>query len=174
MIEEPHGAATTSRHFSDYLAYYRAEIIEKVTRLPEAELRKSRVPSGWTLIELVSHLVHMEQRWFVWGFLGEDIESPWGDWSVDDDPWAEGVDARWQVPESTTLIDLTDALTAVGERTTEILDGHSLRESAQPGPRWPGAVEDLRWICFHVLAEYARHAGHLDIAIELAGRDRDR
>ena len=27
----------------------------------------------------------------------------------------------------------------------------------------------LGWICFHVLQEYARHAGHLDIAVELAG-----
>ena len=27
----------------------------------------------------------------------------------------------------------------------------------------------LRWICFHVLQEYARHAGHLDIVVELAG-----
>ena len=26
----------------------------------------------------------------------------------------------------------------------------------------------LMWICFHVLHEYARHAGHLDIACELA------
>jgi hypothetical protein len=27
----------------------------------------------------------------------------------------------------------------------------------------------LAWICFHVLQEYARHAGHLDVAVELAG-----
>jgi hypothetical protein len=28
---------------------------------------------------------------------------------------------------------------------------------------------DLRYVCFHVLQEYARHAGHLDVAVELAG-----
>jgi hypothetical protein len=27
----------------------------------------------------------------------------------------------------------------------------------------------LAWICFNVLQEYARHAGHLDVAVELAG-----
>ena len=27
---------------------------------------------------------------------------------------------------------------------------------------------DLRWLGFHVLTEYARHAGHLDIVVELA------
>ena len=26
----------------------------------------------------------------------------------------------------------------------------------------------LAWICFHVLQEYARHAGHLDVVRELA------
>lgn len=176
-VEEPLGAGTTSQHFSDYLAFYRAEVIEKLTGLPEEELRRSRIPSGWTPIELLSHLVHMEQRWFAWGFLGEDVAKPWGDWNVDEDPWAEGAHgagAKWEVPATTTLIDLTDALTAVGEQTTEILDAHSLSEVAQPGPRWPdtdwpGAVGDLRWICFHVLQEYARHVGHLDIAIELSG-----
>ncbi|MGH3314739.1 MAG: DUF664 domain-containing protein [Nocardioidaceae bacterium] len=28
----------------------------------------------------------------------------------------------------------------------------------------------MEWICFHVLQEYARHAGHLDVAVELASR----
>lgn len=170
-IEEPTGPATTAELFADYLAYYRAEVIHVTNQLSARQLRTSLLPSGWTPIELVSHLVHMEQRWFVWGFLGEDVAHPWGDWTVDEDPWAAGSDARWQVPESTTLIDLTDALTAVGERTTEILRGNPLQTPAQPGPRWPGEVQDLRWICFHVLQEYARHAGHLDIAVELAGRD---
>jgi hypothetical protein len=27
----------------------------------------------------------------------------------------------------------------------------------------------LQWICFHVLQEYARHVGHLDVVVELAG-----
>jgi hypothetical protein len=35
---------------------------------------------------------------------------------------------------------------------------------------WAGQQSrDLERICFHVLAEYARHAGQLDIAVELAG-----
>ena len=35
-----------------------------------------------------------------------------------------------------------------------------------------GSAQDpptLSWICFHVLQEYARHVGHLDVAVELAG-----
>ena len=38
-----------------------------------------------------------------------------------------------------------------------------------PGPRFPDGPPTLRWICQHVVHEYARHAGHLDVAAELAG-----
>lgn len=62
-----------------------------------------------------------EQRWFVWGFLGDQVAEPWGDWNTDE-PW---------------LSDDADA--------------------TRPSARWT------------VAAEYARHAGHLDIAAELGG-----
>ena len=52
---------------------------------PERQ-RTSTVPSGWTPIELLSHVLHMEQRWFVWGFLGEAVDDVWGDWTIDN-PW---------------------------------------------------------------------------------------
>ena len=42
------------------------------------------------------------------------------------------------------------------------------RLAAAPGGRFADDPPSLEWICFHVLAEYARHAGHLDIAVELA------
>ena len=38
---------------------------------------------------------------------------------------------------------------------------------ASPGGRFADDPPTLEWICFHVLAEYARHAGHLDIVVEL-------
>jgi hypothetical protein len=51
-----------------------------------------------------------------------------------------------------------------------VLASHALDEQAPPGPRFEhGDPATLAWICFHVLQEYARHAGHLDVAVELAG-----
>ena len=39
-----------------------------------------------------------------------------------------------------------------------------------PGPRWEGAEPaSLERVLFHLLQEYARHLGHLDIVTELAG-----
>jgi uncharacterized damage-inducible protein DinB len=142
-----------------YLDFYRATVVRKLTSIPEAELRASRLPSGWSPLELLSHLAHMERRWVVWGFLGEDVAAPWGD----------AREARWHVPEDVTVDDLVAQLRATGERTTQVLGEHALDELAALGGRFDEAPPALAWICFHVLQEYARHAGHLDIAVELAG-----
>lgn len=158
-----------------YLDFYRESVAEAVLALPDAERRASRLPSGWTPIELLSHVLHMEQRWFVWGFLGEDVADPWGDWTTAE-PWTgadeTAPDARWQVPDDVTAEALVDRLRAVGRRTTEALAAHALDEPAPAGPRFDEEPPpSLEWICFHVLQEYARHAGHLDIVVELAGSE---
>lgn len=145
-----------------YLDYYRDAVARKVTGLSDGELRVSRVPSGWTPIELLSHLVHMERRWFVWGFLAEPVPDPWGD-------HAGGVDGgRWQVPDGVTAQELVERLRDGGRRTTQILTTTSLGARGGVGGRFTAApTPTLLWIGFHVLQEYARHAGHLDIAREL-------
>lgn len=167
MTEPGHDIEGSASRFSAYLDYYRSEITGAVTALPEDELRTTRLASGWTPIELLSHILHMEQRWFVWGFLGETVDDVWGDWDTDD-PW-ENEGGRWQVDEEVSVASLVDRLEAVGERTREVLAGNPLEALAPIGPRFSDDPPDLEWICLHVLQEYARHAGHLDIVVELAG-----
>jgi hypothetical protein len=54
--------------------------------------------------------------------------------------------------------------------TRAIVEQHDLTEVGQPGPRWEGAPPpSLERILFHLLQEYARHVGQLDIVVELAG-----
>ncbi len=65
--------------FARYLDWYRETVIAKVAALDAVDRRTSRLPSGWTPLEMLTHLAHMERRWLVWGFLGEDVEDPWGD-----------------------------------------------------------------------------------------------
>src|SRR5690349_21042770 len=88
--------------WSAYLDWMRDELAQTVLALDPDEQRRSRVPSGWSPIELLSHCLHMEQRWFVWGFLREEVDEPWGDWSAPD-PWSTSGrarrDLRWAVPE---------------------------------------------------------------------------
>lgn len=164
---EKSGPAGTDR-WVGYLDWVRAELVDGVLGLGVEERRTTRLPSGWTPIELLSHVLHMEQRWFVWGFLGEHVDEPWGDWTVDE-PWDSDADGRWHVADDVTAEELVERLGEVAARTRAVLADHPLTATASPGGRFGDDPPTLEWICFHVLAEYARHAGHLDIAVELAG-----
>jgi len=65
--------------FLGYLDYFRSRLVSKLQALPAGELRRSRLPSGWTPIELLKHLAYVELRWLEWGFEGRDVADPWGD-----------------------------------------------------------------------------------------------
>ena len=161
--EPESGLAGEAGHHAAYLAFYRATVIEKCRSLPEPELRRPWVPSGWTLLELANHLAYMEQRWFVWGFLGEEVDEPWGDSRGDGE-------SAWFVPPGRGLAEVISMLEEVGRRTEAVLEATPLETVAATTGRFRDQEPpDLRWICFHVLQEYARHAGHLDVAVELAG-----
>ncbi|QYJ04003.1 DinB family protein [Nocardioides panacisoli] len=174
--EPAKGRAAGAERWADYLDWLRESMVVGVLALTDEQRRTSRVPSGWTPLELLSHVLHMEQRWFVWGFLGEDVPDPWGDWNVDE-PWlGDNSDetrpaARWVVAPSVTAEDLAARLRSVGTRTRGVLRDHPLSATASPGGRFGDEPPTLEWICFHVVAEYARHAGHLDIVVELAATD---
>jgi hypothetical protein len=162
--EFPEPASTTADPkplFLDYLDYYRATVEAKLTGLSDAELRHSRLPSGWTPIELLKHLVFMEQRWLVWGFAAEPVGAPWGD---------NGPDGRWHVGDDESVEELLAALRRGGARTRAIVEAADLATLGGVGGRFGPEQEPptLVWILFHVLQEYARHAGHLDIVRELA------
>ena len=145
--------------FVTYLDYFRSGVIARVEGLYEVESRSSRVASGWTPLELLRHLTFVEMRWLEWGFEGRGVAEPWGD----------NHDGRWHVRAEESLGELTSALQAQGERSRSVIESHDLSEIGQPGPRWNGAEPPtLERILFHLLQEYARHLGHLDIVAELA------
>jgi hypothetical protein len=145
--------------FLGYLDYFRSRLVSKLEGLPSGELRRSRLPSGWTPLELLKHLTYVEMRWLEWGFAGRDVP----------DPWADSRDDRWYVAPGETLPGLVAALHAQAARTRAIVDAHDLADLGQPGERWDGADPPaLERVLFHLLQEYARHVGHLDIASELA------
>ncbi|MEX0429023.1 DUF664 domain-containing protein [Nocardioides sp. DS6] len=157
------GTPGETAYVAAFLRFYRATIIEKCRALPVSEQRRPHLPSGWTPLELVWHLAYVERRWFVWGFLGEQVPEPWGD-HVGDDP-----EGSWFVPAETSLDDVVAMLERVAARTEDVLLRHAAEEVAALGGRFAADPPDLRWICAHVLQEYARHAGHLDVVVELAG-----
>ena len=85
-------AAGRAEVFLRYLDYFRGSVVAKIEALAEDDLRRSRLPSGWTPLELLKHLRYVELRWIEWGFEGRDVGEPWGDRR----------DERWYVgPEET-------------------------------------------------------------------------
>jgi len=159
--EPPRTLTETGPLLLGYLDYYRSVIASKVVGLSEAQLRTAPLPSGWTPLGLLNHLVHMERRWLRWGFMAEHVEDVEGDQGV----------GPWLVPEDATLDGLLGELEAVGSRTRAIVSKSDLTAPASTGGRFaaddPRPAPTLGWILFHVLQEYARHAGHLDAAREL-------
>ena len=145
--------------FLGYLDYFRSRLVSKLDSLPGGELRSSRLPSGWAPIEMVKHLAQVERRWLEWGFEGRAVT----------DPWADSRDGRWYVAADETLAELVATLDEQAARTRAIVESHDLADIGQPGERWDGADPPaLERILFHLLQEYARHVGHLDIVSELA------
>jgi uncharacterized damage-inducible protein DinB len=146
--------------FLSYLGYFRSRLVSKLESLPADELRRSRLPSGWTPAELLKHLTYVEMRWLEWGFEGREAADPWGD----------SRDGRWYVAADETPGQLIAGLRAQAARTRAIVESHDLAEVGQPGDRWDGGDPPaLERVLFHLLQEYARHVGQLDIVSELAG-----
>ena len=142
----------------DYLDHFRSVLLVKVQGLTEAQLRTSPLPSGWTLLELVRHLTYVERRWLVWGFQGRPVAQPWGDQR----------DGRWYVSPQEDPADVVRALQEQGEVSRAVVRAAELSDVGQPGERWEGAPPPtLERVLFHLLQEYARHAGHADVLREL-------
>jgi hypothetical protein len=157
---EPTGPVDSrSEVFLGYLDYFRSVLLHKLDGLPDSELRSSRLPSGWTPIELLKHLTYVELRWLEWGFEGRDVGDPWGD----------NREGRWYVAPDESLGDLVAALRSQAARSRAVVEAHDLTDVGAPGERWDGAdPPPLERVLFHLVQEYARHVGHLDIVRELA------
>lgn len=161
--EPPRDLNDPAELFAAYLTYYRTAAFRKLNGLTDAELRTSRLPSGWTPLELLKHLAYMERRWLRWGFAGEQVDAPWGD---------HGSADRWTVAPNETVDGIKAMMLAQAEHTEQIIASARLDQLGEVGGRFDeNNRATLAWILFHVLQEYARHLGHLDVARELVDGD---
>jgi uncharacterized damage-inducible protein DinB len=144
----------------EYLDYFRSRLVSKLESLPAGGLRASRVGSGWTPLELLNHLRYVELRWMEWRYEGRDVADPQGD----------VLDGRWHVAADETLADLVAALSAQAARTRAIAEAHDLADPGRPSDRWDGpGPATLERVLLHLVQEYARHLGQLDVVSEQSG-----
>ena len=142
-----------------YLEWYREALMRKLSGLSDEQLREPVEPLGWSPLGLVQHLGWVERRWMRWGFAAEDVLAypPGGD------------EAEWTVPADRASAQVMDAYRLEVSHTRALLDGAALNDRARLGGRFRTSEQapSLGRILFHLLQEYARHVGHLDVAREL-------
>ncbi|MFA1542465.1 DinB family protein [Actinomadura monticuli] len=160
--EPPPTLTGTRELLLGYLDYYRAALLRKLDGMPDGDLRTSRLPSGWTPLALLKHLAYVERRWFRWGFAAEQVDDVWGEQAP--------ATQRWHVLPDESADEIRRLFLDECERSRTIVVDADLRDQAGAGGGF-GASEQrpaLIWILFHVLQEYARHVGQLDIVRELS------
>ena len=163
VTEEPENTHdSTDELLVAYLDFFRASVLRKLEGLTDRQLRTSLLPSGWSPLEMLHHLTHVERRWMQWGFLGQKIELPWGDWA------ATGP-RRWAVPDGRSFDDLRADYINTCNTSREIAAAWSTSTPGANSERFrdPSNPPNLGWILFHLLQEYARHVGQLDVVREL-------
>lgn len=151
-VSDPH------QLLSDYLDWYRDRLIGKLDGLSDTQLRASVIPLGWSPLGMVKHLSWVERRWMRWGFAAEDIVAyPTG-----------GDEVEWGVAEEATEAVIAGYLEEV-QRSRALAAAAGLDDRAQVGSRFKTLADapTLGRILFHLLQEYARHVGQLDVAREL-------
>jgi GNAT superfamily N-acetyltransferase/uncharacterized damage-inducible protein DinB len=147
-----------------YLDWYREALMRKVAGLSDAQLRTPVAPLGWSPLGLIRHLGWVERRWMRWGFAAEDIVVSPADWGN-----VSGDDAEWGVPDGESTGSVMSAYLDEVRRSRSLAEGAALTERARVGGRFRTVDEapSLGRILFHLLQEYARHVGQLDVAREL-------
>ncbi|MFF0852901.1 DinB family protein [Streptomyces sp. NPDC003280] len=142
-----------------YLDWYRTALMRKLAGLSDNQLRTPVEPLGWSPLGLVQHLGWVERRWLRWGFAAEDVVA-----------YPAGGDAEeWTVPADTSTAQALAAYEAEVAVANSVALTADLSDKARLGGRFKTIEQapSLGRILFHLLQEYARHVGHLDVAREL-------
>jgi hypothetical protein len=157
--EPPRSVEDPKEILLQQLSYYRATLLDKLDGLTPEQLSSSIVPSGWTPLGLLRHLAFVERRWMQWGFEAKQMSDPRGD---------EGPDSKgWVVMPEDNVASLSAWWATITARTEAVARAAELTDRAALGGRFSSDPPTLGWILAHLLQEYARHVGHLDVVREL-------
>ncbi|MFX4273222.1 DinB family protein [Propionibacteriaceae bacterium Y1685] len=141
-----------------WLELYRVTVLHKIAGLePEQLAQRSVPPSTLSLVGVVRHLAEVEAYWLREVLHGEDVDDIWStrespDGDIDD---ANAETAAADVARYQQEVELARARQA----DWQDLDGPVRGERR-------GKPLNLRWILTHLIEEYARHLGHMDLLRE--------
>jgi len=140
-----------------WLDYHRATLLLKCSGLSFEQLATAAVPpSTLTLLGLLRHMTIVEQYWFHKIFADHDVVPAY---DAPDDP-----DVEFNDLQSATIEEVERDFLDACERSRVIVSNADLSSLARAAQ--PSTPIDLRWICVHMIEEYARHNGHADLLRE--------
>jgi uncharacterized damage-inducible protein DinB len=153
---DPPAQADERTILAGFLRWQRDTLVLKCSGLDAAELaRRSVDPSTMSLLGLVRHLADVERGWFRRVMAGQDAPPHYrSGTTLDGDfdgavPDPEVVAQAWTVWRSEV---------AFAERF--VADAPDLDITGNHPKRGPIS---LRWVLVHMIEEYARHLGHVDL-----------
>ena len=143
-----------------YLDAQRRHVLGILDGLPDADMHRAVLPSGWNPAGLLKHLALDDERFWFQAVVA-------GDQPVIESIGKDG-DA-WQVPADVPAADIVTLYRREIERSNAIIAATTLDA---PPAWWPDffgtfRLDNLRDVLLHVITETACHAGHLDAAREL-------
>lgn len=142
-----------------WLDLYRETVLLKITGLTAEQLTRRAVPpSSMSLLGVIRHLTEVEAYWLRVVLLDEqDVPDYYctpvrRDGDFDDvDPATAGADIAAYMAELVTTRTNVSAWTDLGAPVRGLRKGKQV---------------NLRWILTHLVEEYARHLGHMDLLRE--------
>ncbi|WP_114560440.1 mycothiol transferase [Desertihabitans aurantiacus] len=145
-----------------YLTMQREHVLQVVDALDDEQLRRATLPSGWTPVGLVKHLVMDEERFWFRAVVAGEREA------IEELGRVAGT--TWTVPADVPAASVVQAYRDEIARADAIIAATDLDA---PPAWWPGdlfgswRLHSLREVMLHLVVEVACHAGHLDAAREL-------
>jgi hypothetical protein len=155
---EPPFLATERESLDSWLEFHRATVLQKIDGLDAEQLcRRSAPPSALSPLGILRHLGGVEAYWLREVLHGE--EQP--------DPYCSAENPDGDLLDGTPAPALADVAAYREQVAAARAAQASWRDLDGPVRGRLGARElNLRWILVHLIEEYARHAGHLDLLRE--------
>jgi uncharacterized damage-inducible protein DinB len=155
---EPPFLAAERESLDTWLEFHRATALQKVEGLDAEQLcRRAVPPSTLSPLGIVRHLGIVEDYWLHEVLLGEEQPDPYCTPENPDGDLLDGTPATAEA-DLAAYRERVAAARAAQASWTDL--------DAPVRGRLGGRELNLRWILVHLIEEYARHNGHLDLLRE--------
>ncbi|AKT52081.1 DinB family protein [Arsenicicoccus sp. oral taxon 190] len=155
---DPPKLADERESLDSWLELYRETVLHKVAGLDGEQLaRRSVPPSSLSLLGVIRHLTEVEEYWLGVVLLGDDVPDRYCTPDRPEADFEDGTAASAEGDVAAYVAQLEVSRSA--QASWSDLDGpvRGLRRGEQV---------NLRWILVHLIEEYARHLGHMDLLRE--------